>query len=47
METKRVFRLEHRPQEFLPTSLNCIQFQHLHLICRPRRAVCRRCKTDV
>jgi len=34
METKRVFRLEHRPQEFLPTSLNCIQFQHLHLICR-------------
>src|SRR3989441_2647397 len=47
METERVFRLEQRPQEFLPTSLNCIQFQHLHLICRPHGAVCRRCKIDI
>ena len=47
METDRVFRLEQRPQEFLPTSLNCIQFQHLHLICRPRGAVCRRRKMDI
>src|SRR2546428_128433 len=47
MEAERVFRLEQRPQEFLPTSLNCIQFQHLHLICRPHGAVCRRCKWAV
>src|SRR5438034_7450842 len=47
METDRVFRLEQRPQEFLPTSLNSIQFQHLRLICRPHGAVCRRCKMDI
>src|SRR6266581_2861051 len=47
METERVLPLEQRPQEFLPTSLNCIQFQHLHLICRPHSAVCRRCKMDI
>src|SRR6266516_6214213 len=47
METDRVFRLEQRPQEFLPTSLNSIQFQHLRLICRPHDAVCRRCKMDI
>src|SRR6266581_1748468 len=47
METERVLPLEQRPQEFLPTSLNCIQFQHLHLICRPHSAVCRRRKMDI
>src|SRR6185503_15350898 len=47
METERVLALEQRPPEFLPTSLNDIHFQHLHLICRPRGAVCRRRKTDI
>src|ERR1051326_904709 len=47
METERVFRLELGPQERLSTSLTCIQFQHLRLICRSHGAVCRRCETNI